>query len=180
MKIGAYDDEEIYQNEVKDLLVKYTIQRDIAEDFHLFTSAQELLTQAYRYNILLLDVVLEDNYNGIEIAKELRENDYTGEIIFITSTGWENVNKSICYPVQCSGFLNKPVVCDELFSALDSIHNKHLDQKHSRLEIAADKIKQFIRIGEIIYITNTDKLQTIYTKNQTYHVRESIRKQSTK
>lgn len=69
------------------------------------------------FDIILLDVVMPI-LNGIEAAKEIRDNDKNVKIVFLTSSPEFAVDS---YTVKASNYLLKPLNSENLFSCLNEI-----------------------------------------------------------
>ncbi len=78
-------------------------------------------------NAAILDIVMPET-KGTELAIELRKKNFTGPIVFLTSS-----NEFACesYEVHAFSYLLKPINKKKLFSVLSSIED-HLQQKKER------------------------------------------------
>lgn len=91
MKIGICDDNLIYLNGIVLLTNNYIKKNYASEQIDLtqFSSSKELMTWVNHFgntlDILILDIVLENNKNGIEIAKRIADLNPNIKIIFITA-----------------------------------------------------------------------------------------------
>lgn len=91
MKIGICDDNLIYLNGIMLLTNNYIKKNYASEQIDLtqFSSSKELMTWVNHFgntlDILILDIVLENNKNGIEIAKRIANLNPNIKIIFITA-----------------------------------------------------------------------------------------------
>ena len=74
--------------------------------------------QKENYDVLLLDIIMP-GLNGIGAAREIRENDRSIPIIFLTSSPEFAVES---YRVRAFDYLLKPVNGEELFRSLDNIY----------------------------------------------------------
>lgn len=108
------------------------------------TSAKNAIEQIIETNpdLLLTDIRLNDTKTGIDIAKELKENDLDIPIIYITSyTDFSTVEEA--KSTSPYGFIVKPYKEEELFITIDiAIHhhkiNKKLKEKLSSFQIQSE------------------------------------------
>lgn len=87
----------------------------------------DLLITAHRKNpfdIILLDVVMP-LINGIDTARELRQEDKTAKIVFLTSSPEYAVDS---YRVKASDYLLKPIHKEQLYRCLDELKQEILEQ----------------------------------------------------
>ena len=68
LRIAVCDDEAIHRLIIRDKLDAYAISNDIDYELDEFTNSKELMKMENIYDILFLDVQLEDGMNGIEIV----------------------------------------------------------------------------------------------------------------
>lgn len=64
---------------------RFMINELITPESHYETFAQEHLKSSSITNIYIIDIDLKASINGLDIAKEIRQKDYLGYIIFLTS-----------------------------------------------------------------------------------------------
>lgn len=84
-----------------------------------FSDADALITAHSRtpFDIILLDVVMP-LLNGIDAAKEIRQQDQTVKIVFLTSSPEFAVDS---YAVKASNYLLKPLDAGRLYACLDEL-----------------------------------------------------------
>lgn len=159
MKILIYDDdlEELTQLSelLESLLSKRHIQADVQgvstqQDFHNYLAQEEP-------DVVFLDIYLDDEAMGTELAKELREAKKNFSLIFVSTSNshaWES------YAVGADYYLLKPVTEASLGAALDKLevfHPTHL--------ITIDTGRRYLsfNIDKIVAIEIRDKLCYIHT-----------------
>ena len=74
LKIAVCDDEAIHRLIIRDKLDKFAISNDVDYELDEFCTSEELLKIKNIYDILFLDVQLENGVNSIEIGKQLVEH----------------------------------------------------------------------------------------------------------
>lgn len=159
MKILIYDDdlEELTQLSelLESLLSKRHIQADVQgvstqQDFHNYLAQEEP-------DVVFLDIYLDDEAMGTELAKELREAKKNFSLIFVSTSNshaWES------YAVGADYYLLKPVTEENLGAALDK-----LDVFHPTQLITIDTGRRYLsfNIDKIVAIEIRDKLCYIHT-----------------
>lgn len=159
MKILIYDDdlEELTQLSelLESLLSKRHIQADVQgvstqQDFHNYLAQEEP-------DVVFLDIYLDDEAMGTELAKELREAKKNFSLIFVSTSNshaWES------YAVGADYYLLKPVTEASLGGALDKLEVFHPTQL-----ITIDTGRRYLsfNIDKIVAIEIRDKLCYIHT-----------------
>lgn len=159
MKILIYDDdlEELAQLSelLESLLKKRHIQADVQDvstqqDFHNYLAQEEP-------DVVFLDIYLDDEAMGTELAKELREAKKNFSLIFVSTSNshaWES------YAVGADYYLLKPVTEASLGTALDKLEVFHPTQL-----ITIDTGRRYLsfNIDKIVAIEIRDKLCYIHT-----------------
>ena len=111
------EDEETYANSLNHLISNWGKQNNIIFNVNHFVSGKTFFESHYLlFDLIFLDIELNDT-NGLDIAKKLREQEYKGIIIFVTSHS-EYVFEG--YNVQAFNYLVKPFNKDNLFKTLAS------------------------------------------------------------
>ncbi len=109
------DDDLSILSELRVLLDRYRVERNVEITSAAFQSPLELLTEierGTRFDILLLDVMMPGE-NGIDTAREIRRYDQSMKIIFLTSSAEFAVES---YTVGAYFYQLKPI-WQESFSA---------------------------------------------------------------
>lgn len=129
-------------------LIEETVIRsgDICEEITIFTSAQEVLDSVRSYDLLFLDCKLPD-INGTDLAKMLREQGCTAEIIFVTAFAEFAVDG---YESNALRYLMKPVKEEKLKEAIDAYLKKQ--QFNEKIDIKNSGKPFIVRPSEIQYI----------------------------
>ena len=159
MKILIYDDdlEELthLSELLESLLSKRHIQADVQgvstqQDFHNYLAQEEP-------DVVFLDIYLDDEAMGTELAKELTEAKKNFSLIFVSTSNsyaWES------YAVGADYYLLKPVTEASLGAALDKLEVFHPTQL-----ITIDTGRRYLsfNIDKIVAIEIRDKLCYIHT-----------------
>ncbi|MBQ6687400.1 MAG: response regulator transcription factor [Bacilli bacterium] len=171
IKFIVIEDDKHHQEKVKNLLRTVTFESD--EEIKIlvyqkFTSKlrEEILDKSDR-KIFVIDIELEGNYSGVQIAKLIRENDWESEIIFMTNhdkmfeTVYRNVYKVFDFIEKFHSFDSR------LEKDIKEILKMNFDNKmfiyHGR------NIDLHVFYKEILYIyrdTEDRKVVIVTTKNK--------------
>lgn len=85
LKIAVCDDEAIHRLIIRDKLDKFAISNDVDYELDEFCTSEELLKIKNIYDILFLDVQLENGVNSIEIGKQLVKDGLPAFIFYVFS-----------------------------------------------------------------------------------------------
>ncbi len=85
LKIAVCDDESVYLDKINTLVKTYFETLNIDTQCYIFSIGKGLIESVEKidYDVIFLDIELKTS-NGLNIAKELRDNNYKGIIVFIT------------------------------------------------------------------------------------------------
>ena len=85
MKIAIVDDDSVFMDEVKDIIVE-RINKIGINDFSIstFSSPEQLLVDIHSFDLLIIDVEI-NQYNGISICNQIRKSNTDIIIMFISS-----------------------------------------------------------------------------------------------
>lgn len=146
MNIAICDDQLHLCQEVNDYIEYFEKNNQYLISTHIFISGKKLLESQIVYDIIFLDIEIEEE-NGLEIAAQYVMKHNNAKIIFLTSHIEEMPNG---YKVKAFRFLLKPINKTLFFEALESA------AKEITLEaylIVKDKGKDFpIRFSDIVYV----------------------------
>ncbi len=135
-----------------------------------YSSAEEyLMKSAGGCDIFLLDVEMR-NLSGIELAKKLRKNNVTSEIIFITAHT-EFIGEG--YEVDALHYLIKPVDRHKLFAVLDKAADK-LSSEREYIIVKSGESRQKIYLDEIYCCEARLHETDVHTKTGVITARESF------
>jgi len=117
--IAICDDAASDREYIADLIMRWAAQTGYSIYLNTFTSAESFLfhyADKKDYDILLLDIEMEA-MDGVTMAKQLRRENDTIQIIFIT--GYSDYIAE-GYEVAALHYLLKPLKKEKLFSVLDT------------------------------------------------------------
>ena len=135
-----------------------------------FSSAESLLFQREDegFDILLLDIEM-GGMDGVTLARELRRQSETVQIIFVT--GYSDYIAE-GYEVAALHYLMKPVGADKLFAVLDrAVDRLQRDERCLNLELPGETVR--IPFYEIRYLDVRQNYVTIHGRRD-YVVKRSL------
>lgn len=122
-RIAICDDEAADRAFLSSLVKKWGSAKEAAVRVREFTSAENFLfhyAENKEYDILLLDIEMGD-MDGISMAKKLRQDNHTIQIVFVT--GYSDYIAE-GYEVEALHYLLKPLKEEKLFTVLDRAARK--------------------------------------------------------
>jgi len=137
-----------------------------------FLSAEEFLfyyEDEKNYNILLLDIEMGD-MSGVELAKKIRQDEDTVQIVFIT--GFPDFMAE-GYEVSALHYLMKPVLPEKLYRVLDRAVG-NIEKQEKRLHVSYDRQSNFIPYSQILFIEAQKQYVVVCTPNEDYRMKESL------
>lgn len=171
-KIAICDDVEQDAQYITSAVMKWAQKENYSVDIQAFSSAESFLFQyaeQKNYDILLLDIEMK-NLNGIELAKKIRKDNNTVQIIFITGFPdfvWEG------YEVSALHYLIKPVSYEKLFQILNRAVDK-LNKSEIALFFAVDGETLRVDASKIVSIEAFAHSCIVTTTHANFEVKISI------
>lgn len=163
-KIAICDDSDADRQLIADLARSWGSNTDHTVQISTFSSAENFLFHyagKNDYDILLLDIEMGD-MDGITMAKKLRRDNDTVQIVFIT--GYSDYILE-GYEVAALHYLMKPVREDKLFSVLDRAAEKlSKNEKVLNLKIGGEMLR--IPIYQIRYADVFGNYVTIHAADE--------------
>lgn len=164
MNIALCDDEQIFRDELKSILLKIGIQKNVSFNIYNFTSGEELIqhinNSSTKYDLIFLDIIM-DSLNGIETAKYIRNKDKNVQIVFLTSSIEFALDG---YEVKALNYLIKPAKYE---SVLKSINGLFEDDNKDFYTFKIKNILYQIALRNINYFEVTNRLITIHCVENT-------------
>ncbi|KMZ53110.1 LytR/AlgR family response regulator transcription factor [Dorea sp. D27] len=141
------DDEPFMLDDVVSRLSKYAEERHIEHKILRFDSGKALLESKQAYDILFLDIQMEQP-DGMKTAKYLRQRGFQGLLIFITILK-DNVFDS--FEAEPYDYLLKPLDEVRFRRTLDRARNTLLQEDVHTLTIRKGNTCQVIPFSQLIY-----------------------------
>ena len=87
LQIAVCDDNRDFLDQTVGLIERWCEESKVPSEIHKFDNGDALLTKnaTFHMDIIFLDIIMP-LLNGMDTAKELRRNDSTVKIIFLTSS----------------------------------------------------------------------------------------------
>lgn len=159
-KIAICDDSEADRQYVSGLVGKWASGAGHSVQTALFPSAESFLfhyAEKNDYDILLLDIEMGD-MDGVTMAKKLRKDNDTVQIVFITGYS-DYISEG--YEVAALHYLMKPVKEEKLFSVLGRAAEKlSKNEKVLHFEISGEMVR--IPVYQIRYADVSGNYVTIH------------------
>lgn len=162
MNIAICDDEKQFIDAICPLLEHWAARNAINLTIYRFTNGDDLIIaqQNMRMDLVILDIIMP-LLNGMDTARELRNDNQTFPIIFLTTSREFAVES---YEVKAFNYLIKPVDSVKLFLVLDDFLNTiTLQQRHFTAQ--TDKGFYKIMIHEVDYLEVQNKEVLVHLSN---------------
>ena len=170
MKIAICDDEVQFINTTVALLEKWASKHHVDVTLYRFSNGDDLIRAHHTHcmDLIILDIIMP-LLNGMDTAKELRQEHQSVPIIFLTSSHEFAVDS---YEVKALNYLMKPVDPEKLFAAMDDFTQTLHREKET---FTAQTSSGFCRItlDDVDYLEAQNKLvQVCLSNNTTLEIRE--------
>ncbi len=139
--IAICDDSEADRMYISALVSKWAVDTGHIIQTHLFSSAEDFMfhyADKNDYDILLLDIEMGE-MDGVSMAKKLRRDNDTVQIVFITGYS-DYISEG--YEVAALHYLMKPVNADKLSSVLDrAVEKLSKNEKVLNIESGGEMVR---------------------------------------
>lgn len=180
------EDDKNQLNRWIDIIEKYLLMNSTESSlFCAVSKPEELLTKRKRSDAIglyFLDIDLQAEKNGIELAQEIRKYDPRGYIVFVT-THSEMAILTFRYKVEAMDFIVKDVpetLPEQICACIQNAENNYktqLDTSSSLLSVKIDKTSLVLDQNDIIAITTAEDYHKIiiHTKNGIRQIAGSLK-----
>lgn len=170
MKIGICDDIFEYCSSIKSYVEYYFKMNNTKYEVHTFSNGKELLNSNINFDILFLDIELED-ISGINVAEHILNCNPNTIIIIVT-----NYRKYLDAAMDLNAlrFIDKPVTQERIASVLEKAVSE-INNGSITIHTKINEIKK-IKKSDIVYVEVVRKTTTFYTKNGIIECNEPITK----
>lgn len=153
MRIAVCDDDREFLRHTQAVLKRWEGRPD-ALTVELYEDGDALLKAhgTVPFDVVLLDVVMP-LLSGIETARELRQQDKTVKLVFLTASPEFAVES---YTVKASNYLLKPLDPEKLYACLEELAEELRAQERSITVKSANALHR-VQIGSIEYIEAQNK-----------------------
>lgn len=165
--IAICDDEVSVLQHTKRLLEAYP-----GKEFHIdtFTSGESLLNSTLAYEIILLDIDMQQ-LNGIETAKQIRQKNKTVKLIYVTNYSDYTV---FAFAVHAFAYLLKPLKSEELYQQLDEAFEYTQLPAVTLLEFSTTEGILRISPKDIFYFEHLNRKVYLRTLQSTHILKHKI------
>lgn len=158
------DDDLLTLNEMKALFDGYCADNQQEIECTEFHSPLELLAEIEKgthFDILFLDVIMPGQ-NGMNVAREIRQNDRTVKIIFLTSSSEFAVES---YTVDAFFYYVKPIKAEDFRRLMDSALSQCEKEKQGSLILRCKNGITRIALEKLIYCEVTGRTLIFHMEN---------------
>lgn len=112
----------IEDDKVLSLLLSKMVERLNYQVVGIYTKGSEAITKAQELvpDLVLMDIMLEDDIDGIEATKEFQKNNLTSKVIYITGNS-DSYNRERAKSTHHIDYLVKPISLDDLKNTIEKI-----------------------------------------------------------
>lgn len=168
MLIAICDDESVFCNELKSILLDYKAQRNLHIDIYEFLTGDALLRSEKAFDMIFLDYQMP-GLDGMEVARALRCKNTTCSIVFVTSYP-QFILES--FEVQPYRFFVKPLQQEQVVALMNTFiaHQKLL----APIIVINDNEQKIINAKNILYLEGDGKYCIIRTTTDTYNSSKTL------
>lgn len=165
------ENEQIYTEHLIKLLRKWQSESGCDLSIDAICSAAELYqaVSENHYDVLFIDIVLDQEESGLDAAKRLRAESYAAELVFLT-----NFQDYVFdgYPVHALDYLLKPASYEKISHCMNQVLRKCSDSCF--FYRVRDSVLQ-IPYQNILYFSSRNHATDIVTVQKTYTVPQTLR-----
>ena len=171
-RVAIVDDSNIDAEYVQSILESWAQDRRAGVQAQRFASAENFLfhyAEDKEWDILLLDIEL-GAMDGISLAKRIRQDNETVQIVFVTGFG-DYISEG--YEVSALHYLMKPVKQDKLFAVLDrAVAAIQKTERVVLLPVDGEMLR--LPVGQIEYVEAFSHAVAVTTEADTIQVKMPI------
>ncbi len=160
MRLAICDDDEKDRRIMLKLISEYLDINDYSIGIDEFSSGEEFLAaDITKYDLVILDIFMGE-FNGLETAKKLIEENQSIQIIFCSTSDAYAVES---YDVAALRYFIKPISREKLFLTLDRFFQVHTSLR--MLTFKCNRIDESVYISDILWVEADGHHSVIHTKN---------------
>lgn len=163
LRIAVCDDMPDFLDQIQQCILRWPDSPDrVSVD--IFTDADTLITTHSRtpFDIILLDVVMP-LLSGIDAAEEIRQQDKSVKIVFLTSSPEFAVDS---YRVKASNYLLKPLDAKKLYRCLEEL-SEDIPQNAKRILVKDQYAFHRVALQDIEFVESDNKYIHFFLVNKT-------------
>ncbi len=169
IRIGICDDEDIFRENLRNIIRKYTDENRITVELSEYDDGINFIESGDKVDVLFLNVEMK-TMSGIEVKNTLAMNREDTIIVFTTAYSKytkDMIGRNVYY---C---LEKPVKTDEVYHILDNLFSAL--HENTKIEVEEAGKIYLLDYRKIKYIIAEDKYTRIYTENKKYLLRKKMK-----
>lgn len=151
INIAVVEDEIVEQNRVKDLFKK--IETRINEKFNIsyFDNGNAFLFnfEPTKYDLILMDIDLSSDKNGLEVSHEIRKSDNDAIIVFMTNLAQYAIDG---YKVNAFDYIIKPILELDFITRIENAINNIKSKKRTKILVSVSGKKVVLELKNIYYV----------------------------
>lgn len=174
MKIAICDDEICYIQEIRALLTHWAVRHDLSLTLYQYSNGDDLLLalQNTSIDLIILDIIMP-LLNGLDTARELRNEGITVPLVFLTSSKDFALES---YEVKALNYLLKPIDSQKFFSVLDDFL-KNLESSSETFTAHTSDGFCKITLNDVDYLEAQNKWVLVYLSDgKVQKIREQFSK----
>ncbi len=176
IKIAVVDDDLNEQKKLSDMFIRLGDEIELELSVDVFSDRNSFLAGYDKsYVMLCLDIELsteDDQDNGIELAREIRQVDSDVMIIFITNLAQMAIKG---YEVRAFDFIVKPVNYGDFAMKMRSALGFCLGHRAENFKVQTERGFVMISSDELYYIEVSGHYIFYHTKNQVYRQKGTLK-----
>ena len=171
-RIAIVDDNQVDAEYVHSILNTWARERQAGVQVQRFTSAESFLfryAEDKEWDILLLDIEM-GAMDGVSLAKKIRQDNETVQIVFITGFA-DYISEG--YEVSALHYLMKPVKQEKMFAVLDrAVAATQKTERVILLPVGGEMLR--LPVGQVQYVEAFSHAVAIITGTDTIQVKMPI------
>lgn len=170
LRIAIVEDEAVIRDELRRMLLRWEEKKIRQYDIFTrdFRTGGEFLNSGEQFDIIFLDIELEEPESGLKAAQELVRRGDRAAIVFLTS---HKEKVFYGYTVRALNFLVKPVKEAEITWCMEQVTDKISDQYF--VHNGHNNFK--VRYHDILYMKANGHYITIETASGEYEIMSSLK-----
>lgn len=153
MEFVICDDEKLFRSNVRKIIDKMLINNDDyyeVTEFAKFDQSFQKKIKENKSKIYILDIEIKDSISGIDIARQIRKNDWESIIIFVTSHN-ELGYQALKAKIMLLDFISK---YDDFENNLEITLKKAISLVNNRktIKFDMDGVSYIIHLNDILYV----------------------------
>ncbi len=164
LRILVCDDEPSVYEKIGQYVRHYYTNRERDYELAYCPTAQALLDAPFDYDILFLDIMLDNGNDGIQIGRKLRAEGNSALFVLTTSRKDRALDG---YQATVFRYLVKPVQRDEVKDVLDAAI-RTLEYDKSIITVKFKYQTEYVHVKNILYVESYLRRRHIVTKEHEY------------